>query len=54
VRDPRYERTDESLGWNAHCADLTVSPLPGHHLAVLDPPVVDTLADLLTRDLRDT
>ncbi|MEV1025149.1 beta-ketoacyl synthase N-terminal-like domain-containing protein [Streptomyces sp. NPDC050264] len=52
VRDPRYERTDESLGWNAHCGDLTVTPLPGHHLALLDPPVVDTLAELLTRDLR--
>ncbi|WP_439945516.1 beta-ketoacyl synthase N-terminal-like domain-containing protein [Streptomyces sp. BBFR109] len=51
VRDERYERTDESLGWDAYCADLTVSPLPGHHLALLDPPVVDTLAELLRRDL---
>ncbi|WP_128374608.1 type I polyketide synthase [Streptomyces cavernae] len=52
VRDPRYERDDATLGWDAHCADLTVSPLPGHHLSLLDPPVVDTLARLLTRDLR--
>ncbi|MFG2647962.1 acyltransferase domain-containing protein [Streptomyces sp. NPDC048436] len=53
VRDARYERDDESLGWDAHCTDLTVVPLPGHHLSLLDPPVVDTLAELLTRDLPD-
>ncbi|MEU5951886.1 acyltransferase domain-containing protein [Streptomyces sp. NPDC047525] len=51
VRDARYERDDASLGWDAHCTDLTVTPLPGHHLSLLDPPVVDTLAELLTRDL---
>ncbi|MDX6363356.1 MAG: hypothetical protein QOC85_2366, partial [Streptomyces sp.] len=51
VRDPRYERDDAALGWDEHCADLTVTPLPGHHLSLLDPPVVDTLARLLTRDL---
>ncbi|NGO06819.1 acyltransferase domain-containing protein [Streptomyces sp. HC44] len=54
VRDPRYERDDASLGWDAHCTDLTVVPLPGHHLSLLDPPVVDVLAELLTRDLRDS
>ncbi|GAA2665018.1 beta-ketoacyl synthase N-terminal-like domain-containing protein [Streptomyces vastus] len=53
VRDPRYERDDQALGWDAHCTDLTVVPLPGHHLSLLDPPVVDVLAGLLTRDLRD-
>lgn len=53
VRDARYERDDEGLGWDAHCTDLTVTPLPGHHLSLLDPPVVDTLAELLTRDLPD-
>ncbi|MGE6733045.1 acyltransferase domain-containing protein [Streptomyces sp. NPDC059900] len=53
VRDVRYERDDESLGWDAHCTDLTVTPLPGHHLSLLDPPVVDTLAALLARDLPD-
>ncbi|KUJ41290.1 hypothetical protein ACZ90_68130 [Streptomyces albus subsp. albus] len=51
VRDARYERGDRALGWDAHCADLVVADLPGHHLAVLDPPVVDLLADLLFRDL---
>ncbi|MGW0570730.1 alpha/beta fold hydrolase [Streptomyces tauricus] len=54
VRDPRYERGDATLGWDAHCTDLTVVPLPGHHLSLLDPPVVDQLARLLTRDLRDS
>jgi polyketide synthase 13 len=54
VRDPRYQRVDATLGWEAHCSDLTVVPLPGHHLSLLDPPVVDTLARLLTRDLRDS
>ncbi|MGW6013515.1 beta-ketoacyl synthase N-terminal-like domain-containing protein [Streptomyces sp. NPDC055210] len=54
VRDPRYEREDATLGWDAHCTDLTVVPLPGHHLSMLDPPVVDHLARLLTRDLRDS
>ncbi|MWA09051.1 type I polyketide synthase [Streptomyces sp. BA2] len=53
VRDARYERDDEGLGWDAHCTDLTVTPLPGHHLSLLDPPVVDALAELLTRDLPD-
>ncbi|WP_030542857.1 type I polyketide synthase [Streptomyces albus] len=51
VRDARYERDDEALGWDAFCSDLTVAPLPGHHLSLLDPPVVDTLAELLVRDL---
>ncbi|MFJ4715367.1 beta-ketoacyl synthase N-terminal-like domain-containing protein [Streptomyces sp. NPDC088785] len=51
VRDARYERDDAALGWDAHCADLTVTPLSGHHLALLDPPVVDELAAALARDL---
>ncbi|MBT3166092.1 acyltransferase domain-containing protein [Streptomyces sp. Vc74B-19] len=51
VRDARYERTDATLGWDAHCPDLTVTDLPAHHLALLDPPAVDTLAADLTRAL---
>ncbi|WP_420032342.1 acyltransferase domain-containing protein [Streptomyces sp. cg28] len=51
VRDARYERTDTALGWGAYCTDLAVTPLTGHHLALLDPPVVDDLAAALTRDL---
>jgi len=52
VRDARYERQDETLGWDVLCPDLTVSPLPGHHLCLLDPPVVDVLARQLDADLR--
>ena len=52
VRDVRYEREDEALGWDELCEDLTVHPLPGHHLCLLDPPVVDVLARLLDADLR--
>jgi len=52
VRDRRYEREDAALGWDELCADLTVSPLPGHHLCLLDPPVVDVLARRLDADLQ--
>ena len=52
VRDPRYERQDQALGWDEFCPDLTIRPLPGHHLCLLDPPVVDVLARLLDADLR--
>jgi len=51
VRDVRYEREDEALGWDAFCADLSVRPVPGHHLSLLDPPVVDVLGRLLAADL---
>ncbi|NGN69789.1 non-ribosomal peptide synthetase, partial [Streptomyces sp. A7024] len=51
VQDPRYERTDAALGWDAYCQDLTVHDLPAHHLALLDPPAVDVLAAHLARDL---
>lgn len=44
VRDPAYERDDEALGWDAVCPDLTVVPVPGHHLSLLDPPHVDEIA----------
>ncbi|WP_326598995.1 acyltransferase domain-containing protein [Streptomyces sp. NBC_01803] len=54
VRDARYERADEALGWDAHCADLTITPLPGHHMSLLEPPVVDILAGLLARDLAES
>ncbi|MGW8380894.1 beta-ketoacyl synthase N-terminal-like domain-containing protein [Streptomyces sp. ODS28] len=44
VRDARYEREDEALGWDAYCSDLAVVPVHGHHLSLLDPPAVDLLA----------
>ncbi|MEH0421555.1 beta-ketoacyl synthase N-terminal-like domain-containing protein [Streptomyces sp. B21-083] len=44
VRDPAYERDDESLGWDEVCRRLTVVPVAGHHLSLLDPPYVDEIA----------
>ncbi len=44
VRDPAYERDDEALGWDEVCPDLTVVPVAGHHLSLLDPPYVDEIA----------
>ncbi|MDQ0682187.1 phthiocerol/phenolphthiocerol synthesis type-I polyketide synthase A [Streptomyces achromogenes] len=51
VRDPAYERDDEHLGWDAVCPDLTVVPVPGHHLSLLDPPHVDEIAAHLRQSL---
>ncbi|MET7475689.1 acyltransferase domain-containing protein [Streptomyces sp. NPDC005648] len=50
VRDPAYERDDETLGWDEVCPRLTVVPVAGHHLSLLDPPQVDELAALLRRE----
>ncbi|MGW0876172.1 acyltransferase domain-containing protein [Streptomyces sp. NPDC002740] len=44
VRDPAYERDDETFGWDEVCPRLTVVPVPGHHLSLLDPPHVDEIA----------
>jgi phthiocerol/phenolphthiocerol synthesis type-I polyketide synthase D len=44
VRDPRFLRTDPAGGWDALCRDLTVVPVTGHHLNVLDPPHVELVA----------
>jgi phthiocerol/phenolphthiocerol synthesis type-I polyketide synthase A len=44
VRDPAYERDDAALGWDEVCPDLTVVPVAGHHLSLLDPPHVDEIA----------
>jgi acyl transferase domain-containing protein/thioesterase domain-containing protein len=52
VRDARYERDDDALGWDQLCPDLSVHRVPGHHLSLLDPPAVDELARLLDADLR--
>jgi polyketide synthase 13 len=52
VRDARYERDDDALGWDLLCPDLAVHRVPGHHLSLLDPPAVDELARLLDADLR--
>jgi acyl transferase domain-containing protein/thioesterase domain-containing protein len=51
VRDTRYERDDETLGWDEYCPDLHVQRVSDHHLSLLDPPTVDVLAHLLDTDL---
>ena len=49
VRDPRYEHADAARGWDRCCADLRIVPVTGHHLNLLDPPAVDTIAADLRR-----
>ncbi|MFI1767206.1 beta-ketoacyl synthase N-terminal-like domain-containing protein [Streptomyces sp. NPDC020800] len=44
LRDPRFDRRDPARGWDTVCADLDVTTVPGHHLALLDPPYVDAVA----------
>jgi phthiocerol/phenolphthiocerol synthesis type-I polyketide synthase D len=52
MRDPRFDRRDAARGWDAVCGErLDVVTVPGHHLSVLDPPHVDTLAGHLDRRL---
>jgi acyl transferase domain-containing protein len=51
VRDPAYERDDRALGWDEVCPGLTVVPVAGHHLSLLDPPHVDEIAAHLGREL---
>ena len=51
VRDPAYERDDDTLGWDEVCPRLTVVPVSGHHLSLLDPPHVDEIAAHLRRVL---
>ncbi|WP_210583385.1 type I polyketide synthase [Streptomyces sp. GESEQ-35] len=53
VRDPAYERDDEALGWDEVCPHLTVVPVAGHHLSLLDPPHVDEIAAHLRRQLTE-
>jgi thioesterase domain-containing protein len=49
VRDPRYEHTDAARGWDRWCAELRIVPVTGHHLNLLDPPAVGTIAADLRR-----
>ncbi|MGI5460883.1 acyltransferase domain-containing protein [Streptomyces sp. CA-249302] len=50
VHDPAYERDDEALGWDEICPRLTVVPVDGHHLSLLDPPHVDRIATRLRQE----
>ncbi len=49
--DPRYLRTDDTLGWDAFCADLEVVRVPGDHLSMIDPPHVEVVAAALAARL---
>jgi phthiocerol/phenolphthiocerol synthesis type-I polyketide synthase D len=50
--DPRYLRSDDTLGWDAHCADLRVVRVPGDHLSMIDPPHVSVIAAALAARLE--
>ncbi|MEV4145575.1 beta-ketoacyl synthase N-terminal-like domain-containing protein [Amycolatopsis sp. NPDC049691] len=49
--DPRYLRTDETLGWDAYCTDLDVVRVPGDHVSMIDPPHVAAVAAALAARL---
>ena len=51
--DPRYLRDDAHLGWGPLCPRLTVVPVPGDHLSLIDPPNVEFIADHLRAALDD-
>jgi phthiocerol/phenolphthiocerol synthesis type-I polyketide synthase D len=42
--DPRYLRTDDTLGWDEYCPALEVARVPGDHVSMIDPPHVSALA----------
>ena len=44
VDDPRYAHRDPSRGFAPYCPGLTIVPVEGHHLNLLDPPHVDAIA----------
>ncbi|WP_156754939.1 type I polyketide synthase [Actinokineospora pegani] len=46
--DPRYKRTDDTLGWDEHAGALEIVKVPGDHLTMIDPPNVAVIA----RELR--
>ncbi|PRW62317.1 type I polyketide synthase [Actinopolyspora mortivallis] len=51
--DPRYLRTDTTLGWDEFAGDLEVVRVPGDHLSMIDPPHVEHIAEHLRGLLRD-
>jgi len=44
VQDPRYQITSEGRGWDLLCPSLTAVPVDAHHLNLLDPPAVHSVA----------
>ncbi|KOV58128.1 hypothetical protein [Streptomyces sp. MMG1121] len=53
LRDPRFDLRDPARGWDAVCSDLDVITVPGHHLSLLDPPHVHSVARHLGAILAD-
>lgn len=49
--DPRYLRTDDSLGWDEFCSDLRIVRVPGDHVSMIDPPHVSVIAQHLEGEL---
>ncbi|MGJ7905895.1 SDR family NAD(P)-dependent oxidoreductase [Actinopolyspora sp. H202] len=49
--DPRYLRSDDSLGWEEYATDLEIVRVAGDHLSMIDPPHVDVIAEHLRRVL---
>ncbi|MGW4063034.1 SDR family NAD(P)-dependent oxidoreductase [Amycolatopsis sp. NPDC004747] len=50
--DPRYLRTDDTLGWDEYCPALEVVRVPGDHVSMIDPPHVRVLAERLGAVVR--
>ncbi|WP_103353470.1 type I polyketide synthase [Amycolatopsis sp. CA-128772] len=50
--DPRYLRTDDTLGWDEYCGALEVVRVPGDHVSMIDPPHVEMLAERLGAVVR--
>jgi thioesterase domain-containing protein len=44
VTDPRYQITSEGRGWDKLCPNLTIAGVDAHHLNLLDPPAVESVA----------
>jgi phthiocerol/phenolphthiocerol synthesis type-I polyketide synthase D len=51
--DPRYARTEDTLGWDVYCPSLEVVKVPGDHTSMIDPPHVDVMARHLRQVLSE-
>ena len=51
--DPRYARTEDSLGWDVYCHDLEIVHVPGNHTSMIDRPQVDPMARHLSNALLE-
>jgi len=49
--DPRYGRAGPDAGWGPLCPRMEIVPVRGDHLAVIDPPVVNEIAEHLASHL---